>query len=235
LRLYDIKNKNKKPSNRFFRLSVWYNIITRIDMVETPRRGVSTVHNKIMPEKFKNKYRVGSTRLPGYDYSQNGLYFVTICTKDKECFFGEIVDGERVLSEVGKIAQQFWQETPLHFPHVNIDEFSIMPNHVHGIVEILPGAATCRDAINRVSTGGITGKHNPKKNPRSLSKIIRWYKGRCSFEINRTNTYFHWQSRFYDHIIRDDASLDKIREYICTNPAMWQRDRNNDADDMPTW
>ncbi|HAR99985.1 MAG: hypothetical protein US57_C0011G0070 [Candidatus Moranbacteria bacterium GW2011_GWC2_37_73] len=185
-----------------------------------------------MQEKFKNKYTIKSARLEGYDYSQNGMYFVTICTKNREEFFGEIVDGKMVLNKIGKIAEECWKGIPDHFPFIVLDEFVVMPNHVHGIIEICKNdinMAMRRDAINRVSTGGITGKNNPMNNPYSLSKIIRWYKGRCSFEINHIGQTmnFAWQPRFYDHIIRDDESLNKIREYIKINPEMWHRDRNN--------
>jgi len=127
-----------------------------------------------MQNKFKNKYTIASSRLPGYDYSQNGMYFVTICTKGHEEFFGRIEDGEMVLSEIGIVANKFWQEIPKHFPFVILDEFVVMPNHVHGVLEINNlnsvetqfiacrgmldanndnvDVTTRRDAINRIST-----------------------------------------------------------------------------------
>lgn len=219
-----------------------------------------------MPEKFKQKYTIKLARLQNYDYSQNGMYFVTICAKDRERFFGEIENGKMILSDTGKITQQFWQEIPKHFSFVNLDEYIVMPNHIHGILEIIngifvetpfmaswglpdaekisqnakyhqdagniqnvkypqgtaypqntgysqnegypQGKGNPRDAINRVSTednkkrGGITGENNPMLNPNSLSKIIRWYKGRCTFEIKKqfNPILFAWQSRYYDHI-----------------------------------
>ena len=85
---------------------------------------------------YKNKYRIKSTRLPNYDYSSNGYYFVTICTQKKFCYFGQIVKSQMQLSQVGKIAQKHWQEIPQHFDGVYIDEYVIMPNHVHGIIVI---------------------------------------------------------------------------------------------------
>ena len=186
-----------------------------------------------MPEKFKQKYAIQSTRLPGYDYSQNGMYFVTICARGQECFFGEVKNGKMILNEIGKIADRFWREIPKHFPFIKLDVHQIMPNHLHGNLEIID-APPRRDAINRastgnrVSTGGITGKYNPMgKN--SLGEIIRWYKGRCKFEINKqlNSVGFSWQSRFYDRVIRNGTELQKIREYIINNPKMWERDRNN--------
>ena len=198
---------------------------------------------------YKNRYRIQSTRLKEWDYSSDGYYFVTICTKDQEFFFGNIVDGRIKLSAIGEIAKEYWLEIPQHFQNVKLDEFVIMPNHVHGIVIIENDKnkncrdsinkqrgkddINCRDGINAVSTGGgkIPRTHNPMLSKNSLSKIIRWYKGRCTFEINRIQNklYFAWQSRFYEHIIRNEESLLKIREYIHNNPLKWDIDENNPA------
>ena len=98
---------------------------------------VSTIQKQKMSDKFKNKYTIQSSRLQGYDYSQNGMYFVTICAKDKEHFFGEIENETMNLSDIGKIAKEYWQEISKHFPFVNLDEFVVMPNHLHGIIEII--------------------------------------------------------------------------------------------------
>ncbi len=198
-----------------------------------------------MSDKFKNKYRIKSARLKNYDYSQNGMYFVTICTKNREDYFGEIKDGEIILNEIGKVVDQFWREIPKHFLFVKLDEFVIMPNHIHGNLEIIQDdnmetrfIATkkddiSRDAMNHVSTEdsieGVTNKNNPIPTLCSLSNIIRWYKGRCSFEIRKhTNSnVFAWQPRFYDHIIRNEIELNKIREYIINNPKNWEEERYN--------
>jgi len=188
-----------------------------------------------MTEKFKNKYRTKSLRKQRYDYSQDGAYFITICTKDKKNYFGKIENGKMILSDVGIIANKYWKEIPNQFVFVELDEFVIMPNHVHGILMINSNG---RDAINRVSTdnGGVTGKNNPMLH-NSISRFIRWYKGRCTFEINKlyknainrvsTEIDFAWQSRFYDRIIRNDIELNKIREYIQINPREWDNDKNN--------
>ncbi len=179
-----------------------------------------------MTEKFKNKYHIKSLRVQGYDYSQSGAYFITICTKDKKNYFGKIKNSEMKLSDIGNIVQKYWQEIANQFLFVQLDEFVIMPNHMHGIIIINDDS---RDAINRVSTdnGGVTGKNNPMLY-NSISRFIRWYKGRCTFEINKLdNTDFAWQSRFYDRIIRNDVELNKIREYIQINPREWDNDKNN--------
>lgn len=172
---------------------------------------------------FHGKYRVESARLKGYDYALPGCYFVTICTKNREHFFGGIKNGIIRFSEIGKIAEKFWREIPEHFPYAQLDEFVVMPNHVHGIIQIMSREG--RDAINRVST------HSKTENA-SLSKIIRWHKGRSTFEIRKYGiSHFSWQSRFYDHIIRDDESLNKIRSYIKQNPSNWV---NDDLYELPS-
>jgi REP element-mobilizing transposase RayT len=189
--------------------------------------------------KYKDKYRSDSTRLPAWNYASNAGYFITICTDGKKCFFGEVVQGEMQLSPVGEIAQKLWYEIPNHFSNCQIDLFCVMPNHIHGILiinQIQQGDANQtqkEDAIYRVSTsqrgdgerGGVTGLFNPMLSKNSLSKIIRWYKGRCKFEINQIYQGFGWQERFYDNIIRDEFALDRIRQYIINNPINWERDR----------
>ena len=172
--------------------------------------------------KFKDTYRISSIRLKHWDYSENGYYFLTICTKNKECFFGTIENNAVQLSEIGRIVQDYWMKIPEYFPFTALDTFIVMPNHIHGIV-IINNDPTRKDAIHRVSeTGGITKQNNPMFYE-SISRIVRWYKGRCAFEINRVQKKikFAWQPRFYDHIIRDDESLEKISQYIIDNPARW--------------
>lgn len=179
-------------------------------------------------QKFRGKYRISSARLKGYDYGSNGAYFITICTSDRHCFFGDVENDDMVLNPIGKLVQKFWNMIPEYFPFIILDEMVIMPNHVHGVLWIDKESVVGRDAINRVSTGGITGKNNPMFHE-NISRVIRWYKGRCTFEINKNypDVDFSWQSRFYDHIIRNENSLENIRVYITNNPKMWQRDRNN--------
>jgi len=180
---------------------------------------------------FKGKYRIKSIRHPYWDYSSDGYYFVTICTKNREEFFGEIKNGIMVLNEIGCILAKFWQEISQHFPFAHIDEWIIMPNHIHGVIGINNPTNQCRDRINPVSTAdiwknGFTTENNPMRKI-SLGRVVHWFKGRTSFEIHKNNQNFSWQSRFYDHIIRDEKSLDNIREYIRFNPLKWELDRNN--------
>ncbi len=179
-----------------------------------------------MTEKFKGKYRITSTRLQNWNYGWNASYFVTICTGDRECYFGDIANGKLKLSEIGMIADKIWSEIPKQFPFINLDTYVIMPDHVHGILIIDNNQN--RDAINRVSTGGKTGIKNPMLHD-NLSRVIRWYKGRVTFEIRKINKDFHWQSRFHDHVIRDDRSLNNIRRYITENPDKWVEDKLNSS------
>ena len=168
-------------------------------------------------------------RLGGYDYSQCGYYFVTICAQDMACFFGEIRNGIMGLNEIGCAAAECWREIPMHFPHVSLDEWVVMPNHVHGIVWIDHDRncildSHCRDAPRRVSTQNHFGPLIPN----SISSIINHFKGNVT-KWCRTHGHpdFARQPRFHDHIIRDDKSLYKIRRYIRENPMKWIRDRNN--------
>ena len=176
---------------------------------------------------YKNKYRIESIRLPNYDYSSNGYYFVTICTRKKFCYFGQISKSKMQLSQVGKIAQKHWQEIPQHFVGVHIDEYVIMPNHVHGIVII---DNPRRDVACYVSTDNddvnpTMSQLSPK--PGSLSAIVRSYKSSVTRWCRQNgDDDFCWQSRFYEHIIRNQTALNNIRRYIINNPAKWSEDTN---------
>jgi REP element-mobilizing transposase RayT len=213
-------------------------------------------------DKYKNKYRIPTNRLQGYDYGSNGCYFVTICTQNRVHYFGEIVNESIIgaqcnvetrliaslqATEIGKIAEQFWLDIPNHFPFVILDQYAIMPNHIHGILIFNKNddIQCCRDAINRVSTnanvntndatdiisntkktGGITGIHNPMLHI-NLGRVIRWFKGRVSFEC-RSFSDFAWQERFHDSIIYNNIGLCNVRKYIYNNPKDWEKDELND-------
>ncbi len=160
-----------------------------------------------MDMKFKNKYRIPSARLKGYDYSQNGAYFITICAKNMEHYFGGITGGEMVLSDAGIIAEKYWNEIPAHFPFAQLDAFAIMPNHIHGILLI---------AAPNEMTGAPT-----------IGAIINQFKRICTITAKKQHIPLFWQSRFYDHIIRAEDEMNKIRGYIDANPQNWQNDENN--------
>lgn len=176
---------------------------------------------------YKNKYRIESTRLDVWDYSKYGHYFVTICTKDKLNYFGKVVDENTSLNNIGEKVKEIWLEIHTQFTDVALDEFVIMPNHLHGIIFI------SRDAINSVSTDkrktGFSGLKNPMLYKNHLSRIIRWFKGRTTNEIHHKLQFsdFAWQPRYYEHIIRNEKSFQKIREYIQFNPQQWAVDEEN--------
>ena len=167
-------------------------------------------------DKYKNKYRIPTNRMQGYDYGSNGCYYVTICTKNKEHYFGEIVvetDNYPSLraTEIGKIAEKFWLDIPNHFPFVILDQFVIMPNHIHGIL-----------IFNKDSTSWQPNKFGSQS--QNLGSVIRGFKSSLKRYANENNIDFAWQERFHDNIIRDNNSLDNIRKYIINNPQNWQDD-----------
>lgn len=169
---------------------------------------------------FKGRFRITSARLEGYDYSTPGYYFVTICTKNRICHFGEIENGQMQATEIGRMATVFWQQIPEHFPHVILEEFIIMPNHVHGILQIRA------DTVETQNFASLPQNTRNQFGPqsRNLSSVIRGYKMAVTKRAKMQNTEFSWQPRFHDHIIRDDDSLQRIRTYIRTNPKNWQKD-----------
>ena len=193
-----------------------------------------------MSEKFRNIYRISTSRLQSWDYSSNGYYFITICAKERKYFFGEIISNVMHLLKIGEIVQKYWLEIPKHFSFVELDEFVIMPNHVHGIViiknknTIYPFVETRHCLVSTTNTTYATNankKINRFQNQgrHTISSIIGSYKSICTKIINKTqnNKLFRWQPRFYDHIIRDEKSFNRIRQYIKDNPMNWEEDRNN--------
>ncbi|MDP3024167.1 MAG: transposase [candidate division Zixibacteria bacterium] len=185
---------------------------------------------------YKNQYRIESTRLKEWDYSRYGYYFVTICTKDKQHFLGDIVGDEMELSEIGKLVAEEWQKTEKIRDYVKLDEWVIMPNHLHGIIII--------QNENNVETHGHASQNphipsgdafNASLRKDNLSNIIRGFKSATVKKAHQKGfTNFAWQSRFYDHIIRNEKELHDIREYIIYNPSKWQFDEENKINDKKT-
>lgn len=195
-------------------------------------------------DKFKNKYRIPSTRLRNWDYGWNAAYFITICTQNRECFFGTISEKTMILSDIGKIAQKCWLEIPSHFPFVELDAYVIMPNHVHGII-IINKTDVENDVdepnVNRgtsVETQNIASLQpspppspppSPSKNifgaqSQNLASIVRGFKIGVTKNARMIDLNFQWQARYHDHIIRNDASYQRIQQYIENNPANWSED-----------
>ena len=197
-----------------------------------------------MAEKFQNKYRTRSARCPNWDYSSNAAYFITICTQNRENYFGEIINQKMQLSQIGVIADILWHEIKNHTKNVDLDAFVVMPNHIHGIL-ILNGEnnnikKTNNYSVETLHATSLRNNTTPLNNtppppnetmskispkPGSVSTIVRSYKSAVTKHANRLGYTFAWQSRFHDHIIRNHRSFQQIREYIINNPVQWNKDK----------
>lgn len=186
------------------------------------------------PEKHHRR----SIRLGGYDYAQAGGYFVTICTQDRVCLFGDVVNGEMWLNGTGRIVHDEWMRTPVLRPRVTLDAFVVMPNHIHGIIilgdghnAVNDGATAGRGTLQRAPTErGSAVERFGRPTSDSIPTIVRLFKSATTKRINRlrgTPGAPVWQRNYYEHIVRDDESLGRIRQYILNNPAQWASDREN--------
>jgi REP element-mobilizing transposase RayT len=178
---------------------------------------------------YKNKYRIESARCQSWNYTSNGYYFVTICTRNREHFFGDIVTDKMQLSPIGKIVAEEWQKTAKIRSYIELDAWVVMPNHLHGILIIKNQSPP---PIIETHRWDISPRQAPKSRlkPKSLGSIIGQIKTTCTKRIwDAGFEHFEWQDRFYDHIIRDDRSLQNIQQYIINNPRKWKLDKNNPA------
>ncbi len=178
-------------------------------------------------EKFQGKYRIASVRASWHDY-RCGAYFVTVCTKDREHYLGEIKnDGngnaEMKLSPIGEMADECWRAIPQHFPNVQIPLWVVMPDHIHGIVII-------DDFVETQNFASLHDNESNKFGPQSknLASVIRGFKIGVSKFARQNNIPFSWQSRYYDRIIRDSAEMNHIAEYIENNVAEWMENKDID-------
>ncbi|SMP29840.1 REP element-mobilizing transposase RayT [Algoriphagus winogradskyi] len=177
-----------------------------------------------------------SVRLKGYDYSKAGLYFITICCYRRECFFGEILKrGKRQimsLSKSGWVVQEGWFEIPLHYPEVVLHEFVVMPNHIHGIIEIVDSVGANKHSPN-YHEGARANIDSPLQLPntefkspsKTIGSIVRGYKiGVTKWHRANTDIYNVWQRSYHDHVIRNERSHANISNYILNNPSNWDDD-----------
>jgi putative transposase len=194
-----------------------------------------------MAEKYINKYRIPSARKQSWDYSNPGSYFITICTKDRVHHFGEIENQTMHLSHAGIVVDVLWHEIKNHVPNISLDAFVVMPNHLHGILTILPdplaiehapspdnqGGPVKRTPISKTDTEFKPLVHPRHRNPgkRTVSTIMGSYKGAVTKHCNRLNLEFDWQRLFHDHIIRNHTEYDFIKNYIENNVHNWKEDR----------
>ena len=196
------------------------------------------------------KHHRRSIRLKGYDYTQPGAYFVTLVTQGRECLFGEIAAGEMRLNRFGQIAKREWERLSKRFPAVQIDAYVVMPNHVHGII-VIRGRGTAElltdndsEILRRAPTWksiAAADTDNPRRIPTnreqfgqpvpgSIPTIIRSYKSAVTYRVNlirNSGPAQVWQLNYYDHVVRDEAELNRIRQYISNNPLQWEMDREN--------
>jgi putative transposase len=164
-----------------------------------------------------------SLRLPEYDYAQTNLYFLTICTAKRQGFLGQIQQGEINLSEAGRIVAEEWLRTEVIRPYVGLDHFIVMPNHFHGILYL---AGVQEGTARRAPTSEGFGK--PASS--SLPTIIRAFKAAVTNRIRLLEDFSGtavWQRNYYEHVIRNEEALNRIREYILNNPHTWELDREN--------
>lgn len=172
---------------------------------------------------MNERHRRRSIRLRGYDYREAGAYFVTICTANRECFFGEIVDEAMQLNRLGEIVQDEWHRTAIVRPQVSLDAFVVMPNHIHGIISFdaqEEGKARLAPTTARFGYP-IAG---------SLPSILGAFKSACTNRINlarQTPGLPLWQRNYYEHVVRSESELARVREYIAMNPARWEEDSEN--------
>jgi len=199
-----------------------------------------------MNQKNRNRH---SIRLKGYDYSHAGLYFVTICTQNRQHLFGDVCDGEMVLNEFGRIVNDEWQKIPKRYPNVSLGVFQIMPNHIHGIISLNDnsknhvGAALavahvgdCQRADgndNKRAGTMIDARAGASPAPTTVGQIIGAYKSlvtmKCLEIFKSKNKYMGklWQRNYHEHIIRNNRSYQYIANYIINNPANWDNDTLN--------
>ena len=176
-----------------------------------------------------------STRLRGYDYGQTGGYFVTICVQDQKCLFGKIIDGQMQLNDIGKIVIECWNRIPQHFFSAELDVYVVMPNHLHGIILLNTKRSTsaCPSFYSQPNRHGeVPSPVSPNRRTKipspTLGQVVAYFKYQSTKCINQLRDMPGtrvWQRNYYDHVLRDDIDLQRIRQYITDNPMQWQLDQ----------
>ena len=202
---------------------------------------VNNIYNFVMTKFDPQKHHRRSIRLKGYDYSQEGAYYVTIVTWHREFLFGEIVNKEMRLNKVGKIVEWEWLELPKRLPYVELGVHVVMPNHFHGILFIHENVGATRqgqtmslsgaEPLQTLTTDGIDGSPLPcGPKPASLGAIIAQFKSRVTKRIWKFPEFKGtpiWQRNYYEHIIRNENDLQNKTDYIESNPLLWYEDDEN--------
>jgi putative transposase len=174
------------------------------------------------------KHHRRSIRLQGYDYSQKGMYYITICTTHRVCLFGHVKERKMWLNEAGQMVHTVWNDMSMHYLEIEIDAFVVMPNHVHAIIILVGGAASCNQS-------GQPQGVAPTTTTLSLADVVHRYKTlttKLYTDGVKKNGWLPfagklWQRNYYENIIRNEESLNLIREYINNNPMQWRLDRDN--------
>ncbi|MHB1293540.1 MAG: transposase [Anaerolineae bacterium] len=174
-----------------------------------------------------DRHRRHSVRLAGHDYTQPCAYFLTICTLDRACLFGEVVDGRMCLNAYGQAVDACWRAIPDHFPHARCDAWVVMPNHVHGIIVFAAGVGVgARHVVPLPAAAGPPERFGAPV-AGSLATIVRTFKAAATRTINAlrdTSGAAVWQRGFFEHVVRDEDESAHIRAYIAANPARWRDD-----------
>lgn len=178
-------------------------------------------------------------RLERYDYAASGAYFVTVCAQGRAGLFGEVVDDEMRVNNAGELIRNVWNELPSRFQNVVLDEFVVMPNHVHGIVWM--GVQKIADVGALLAAPGHDVPATPNQGAASsaptLGGVMRAFKSLSAIAVNRLlerTGVSVWQRNYYEHVIRDERELNLVREYIVNNPLQWSLDRENPQAKEPT-
>lgn len=175
-------------------------------------------------DKFKNKYRIQSARASWWDYASFAPYFITICSKNRKHYFGEIQNGNMILSDIGKIVENEWINTFRLRPDMNLGqgEFIVMPNHFHAIIIIGENKYNIPSYISKKSEKTSINVFGPQS--KNLAAIVRGFKSTVTAHARKIHAEFSWQERFHEHIIKNQDSFIKISHYISTNPLRWDED-----------
>ena len=198
----------------------------QFDLTFTPRK------------KFKETYRIRTNRLKDWDYTSEGMYFITICTKGKVRWFGEIEKGIMKYSDIGLIVKEEWSKNEEVRKNISLDAFIVMPNHIHGIIHVKeriskPVGNESNSFVETprrgVSTTDEKNLAESKKRPlnwhkNSIGSIINQFKSISTKQIRKIDPDFHWQSRFHDRLIRSKAELQNVQKYIRESVANWEKD-----------
>lgn len=171
------------------------------------------------------RHKRRSIRLPGYDYSQAGAYYITVCTRDRKCLFGHLADGQMQLNDFGQVVQSVWVGLRQFCQDIELDAFVIMPNHIHGVIAI-------HDPVGAIHESPSHARQGVQGRRMLLSKIVGRLKMVSAKQINAlcgSPGQPLWQRNYYEHIVRDEEALNRIRQYIADNPAQWEFDHENPA------